>query len=506
MLQFPSREPRAPRGQHARRPMGNGRLARMRFTLGTVLVLLAAGAVIAGTISSPAATSAHSVGGSAHSEANFTDILTVNTSGVVEGTLNDHYIGLSFGTNELNTGQLDDVGNLTALLKNLGTSVMRFGGIVADQNFTGITPRALAGLERLTKASGWSVLYTENIGQFNAAKVAASAQAVSLALGSSLSAFACGNEPEYFYNDGVRPKDYSIGDYLSDAANCIEAIDAGAPNAPIEGPDTVTEPTWPAAYAASEAGMIKWFGIHFYPLPCGLNGETPAERATQLFSQSQINREVWWFNWAGADAKTAKASLWMTEVNTACNGGDPGLSNTFASALWVVDYLLMGAEHGVSGMNVQGGLGTCEGYQGYSPLCEIRTNEYKAEPIYYGMLFTHLLGTGKLLPVTVAGGTAGDIAAFALRPSTGGLHVIIENFSRQQAVIGLSVPGTYSNASVLHLTAPSLLATSGVNIQGATVGANGVLLPGKPDLVQCSTAGCPITIAPYSAALVNLPK
>jgi hypothetical protein len=354
------------------------------------------------------------------------------------------------------------------------------------------------------------VLYTENIGQFNSAKVAADAGAVTKALGNNLAAFACGNEPEFFYNDGVKPKNYSVGDYLSDAANCIEAIHAGAPNAPIEGPDTVTEPTWPAAYAINEAGMIKWFGIHFYPLPCGLNGETPTERSTQLFSQSQVNRETWWFDWAKADADAAGASLWMTEVNTACGGGDPGLSNTFASALWIVDYLLMGAEHGVSGMNVQGGLGDCQGYDRYSPLCEVSTNEYAAEPIYYGMLFTHLLGTGQLIPVKVSGGTSGDIAAFAVKSSTGGINVMIENFSQHQAVIKLSTPGAFSsttsNASVLHLTAPSLLATSGISIQGAQVGANGRIQPDKADLVQCSAGACPISVAPYSAALINLPK
>jgi hypothetical protein len=468
------------------------------------LALAAVVAVITGALSSPSPMGT----AGALREAKYTGSVTVDTSGAVEGTLEDNYIGLSFGTNELNTAQLDNVGNLTTVLRNLGTGVIRFGGIVADENFTGITSKALAGLARLTKASGWSVLYTENIGQFNASNVAASAEAVSEALGSGLAAFACGNEPEFFYNDGVRPKSYSVGDYLGDTANCIEAIDAGAPNAPIEGPDTVTEPTWPAAYASTEAGMIKYFGAHFYPLPCGLDGETPAERATQLFSQSQIAREIWWFDWAKKDADTAKADLWMDEVNTACGGGDPGLSDTFASALWIVDYLLIGAERGASGMDIEGGLGSCKEYQvSYSPLCEVSTNEYVALPIYYGMLFTHLLGTGSLLPVTVSGGTsAGDVAAFALRSSTGNINVIIENFSKTQAVIKLSVPGISSNASVLHLTAPSLLATSGVNIQGATVSANGVLQPGKANLVQCSAGECPITVAPDSAELINLSK
>lgn len=469
-----------------------------RLTLSTVAALASTVAVLVGTISCSTATDPQPA-------THWTTTITADISGPAVGVLNSHYIGLSFGSNEINSGKLDNVGNLPKLLRNLGSSVMRFGGIEADVSFKGSTRHALAALARLTKASGWSVFYTENIGELNVADISADARAVRNALGSNLSAFACGNEPDLFHFDGLRPSTYSVGDYLSDAANCIAAIHAGAPNALIEGPETVSEPSWPAAYAVSEAGIVNWFGIHFYALPCGLQGKTPAQRAVQLFSQASTAREVWWFKWAAADAKTAHASLWMTEVNTACNGGDPGLSDTYASALWIIDYLLLGAEHGVSGMNVQGGLTACRGYQGYSPLCEVGANKYAAEPIYYGMLFTHLLGTGNLVPVTVSSRTsARDIAAFALKPSTGGLRVIIENFGQHQTSVGLSASTLPADATVLHLTAPSLLATSGIKIQGATVNANGALKPGSPDHVQCSTDGCPITIAPHSAVLVSL--
>jgi hypothetical protein len=399
---------------------------------------------------------------------------------------------------------LDDVGNLPQLMNNLGTSVLRFGGIVADEKFPGITPAGLAALTRLTKATGWSAFYTMNIGQFNASAVSAQAAEVSQALGPNLAGIACGNEPEFLAEVGVRPANYTIGDYLSDAANCIAAVDDGLPNAPIEGPDTISYPDWPASYAANEKGLIKQFGIHFYALPCGLKGESPAQRGAELLAPSETSREDSWFNWASADAKTAGAQLWMTEVNTACGGGDPGLSNSFASALWVVDYLLTGAEHGVSGMNVQGSLTTCKGYVLYSPLCEVSANEYAAQPIYYGMLFTHLLGTGQLLPVTVSNG---NLVAFALKTATGGLHVMIENLGTRPEVAGVNAPGSGpSSATVLHLTAPSVLATSGVTIQGATVGADGKLASTTPDTVACSGEVCPVQVAPDSAVLVDLSK
>jgi hypothetical protein len=57
---------------------------------------------------------------------------------------------------------------------------------------------------------------------------------------------------------------------------------------------------------------------------------------------------------------------------------------------------------------------------------------------------------------------------------------------------------------VLHLTGPSLLATSGVQIQGASVGANGTIAPGAPGTISCSRSGCSLTVNPYSAVLITL--
>jgi hypothetical protein len=210
------------------------------------------------------------------------------------------------------------------------------------------------------------------------------------------------------------------------------------------------------------------------------------------------------FKHEAADAKIADAQLRMTETNTACGGGARGLSDSYAAALWVIDYLLTGAEHDVRGMNFHGGLdNSC---QGYTPLCQAGAREYTAQPIYYGMLFTHLLGPGRLLPTTVSmSSRAGNVAAFALTPEAGSdLRLMVENLSQYQTDVNLRVSGHPGTATVLHLTASSLLATSGVEIQSATVAANGSFTPGTPDTIQCSSQSCPITIAPYTAVIVTV--
>ena len=433
----------------------------------------------------------------------FAATVTVHASAAVVGRTNNQYIGLSFESGTLNSGKFDAVGDLPQMLRNLGRSVMRFGGNSVDTSFTQITPRALAGLVRLAKATGWTVLYSENLGRYNARAATRSAHKASAALGSHLAAFACGNEPDLFPNVGLRSSSYSESDYLAQAARCLAAVRVGAPNAPIEGPDTAGT-GWLRGYAATEAGRLRWLGQHYYPMGCGLGGMTPAAFAAAMLSPGQTAKEAAFFSAAARMAAAAHAALRMSETNTACGGGAVGVSDAYASALWVVDYLLTGVEYGVAGFNFHGGLSThC---QGYTPLCQVGANEYAAQPIYYGMLFTHLLGSGKLQPVTVTTpGPSDHVTAFALKPLTGGgLRMIAENLTGAAAKATLRLGGTPSSATVLRLTGPSLLATSGVRIQGAAVAADGSFTPGAPNTVKCSSGSCLVTLAPYSAVLVTV--
>jgi hypothetical protein len=429
----------------------------------------------------------------------------VAASARAAGVIGDQFIGLSFESGTLNSGRFNSNGDLPRLLSNLGNGIMRFGGNTVDTGYAGITPAALAGLMSLADAAGWSVLYSEDLGHYNGAQVAADARAVSAALGSRLLAIGCGNEPDEYSANGLRPPHYLVTTYLAQVGACYHAIRTGAPGIPLEGPDTGFESlrSFFAGYLGRAAHTASWAGLHFYTLGCATPVTDPAAWAGTLLSPGLADAEAAKLDIASARSAAAHIPLLLTEANSACHGGIPGLSDSFAAALWVIDFLLTGAEHGVHGMEFHGGLDTS--CRGYTVLCRVAADTYSAQPIYYGLLFTRLLGNGTLRAVTVStSGRSANLAAFAIQPSGGGLRLMLENLSSARAVVTVSAAGHLGAATVVRLAARSLLATSGVTIQGQSVGADGTFTLAKPDVVHCSFTGCKVYLPGYSAALLTV--
>lgn len=486
----------ADRGQGVGPPPARRRNKIARFTLIWIGAVAIAVAVIV-------ALAAVADGAGGATPIRISSTVTVDLGGGNSGNLSARYLGLSFESGSaVNSGSFDDVGNLPRLLENLGSGILRFGGNSVDLKYTGASPAALAGLVRLVRATGWHVIYSVNLGHFNAGPVSRDARAVAGALGGYLTSIACGNEPDDYAghgmsgHSGLRSSAYTETDYLKEARACIRAVRKGAPAAPISGPDT-GHVSWLPRYAAVEKGTISLLAVHYYPLSACHGPGT----ATALLSRSTAAAEASVVSVAAAAAHRAGVSLRMSETNSAACGGIPGVSNTYASALWAVDYLVTGAEHGVTGMNFHGSL--AHACNGYTPLCQVAPHQYAAQPVYYGLLFTHLLGTGNLLPVSIH--PAANIVAHAMTAPDGRIRVVIENLSGAATGISLRAGSASGTATALHLTGPSLTATSGVRIQGAQVQPDGTFTPNAPSHLACHSGSCRVEVGAYSAVIVALP-
>jgi hypothetical protein len=387
-------------------------------------------------------------------------------------------------------------------MRNLGTGVIRFGGNSVDRHYPGATAAALAGLARLARATGWSVLYSEDLAQYDAAAVSRDVSHVRAALGGYLAGLDCGNEPDLYQRIGDRPASYTASRYIAQDASCLREEATAAPGVALAGPDTAGT-SWLFAYGGQRDIRVQWVNQHYYPIGCAIQADmTDARLVSYLLSPEQVAREAVVFAATRDAAAAQSARPRISETDSASCDSAPGIANTYASALWAIAYMLTGAEDGMYGMNFHTGLNIkCASY---SPLCGTPVRyQYAPQAEYYGLLFTHLLGEGHLLPVRVESGL--NVTAFALRPFTGGgPHLMVENLSATPTTAALQVGGHPRSATVLHLTAPSPLATSGIRIQGAQVGADGSFTPGAPSTIGCAEGACSVPIAPYTAVIVKV--
>ena len=150
--------------------------------------------------------------------------------------------------------------------------------------------------------------------------------------------------------------------------------------------------------------------------------------------------------------------------------GSPGVSNTFASALWALQTLFESIRVGVAGVNIH------TRTEGVNSLfsAQIVNGCWTAvvKPEYYGlMMFAHAVPPGaRLLPTT---GTTGDarVHLWAIRLPHGGTRVVFINEDPRRAdVITVRIPGRNGATSLQRLRAPSLNAAAGVTLGGRGFG------------------------------------
>jgi hypothetical protein len=418
------------------------------------------------------------------------------------------FLGLSFEASVLGSGRFDPArSNLAALLRDLGTGRLRFGGNsvdrvaawTADGNsplpswaHSRVDPQALARLGALATATGWKVDLGLTLGHPDPAHAADEVAAAARLIGSGLGTVQVGNEPDVLA--GLRPG-YGEAGFRSDVVAYRAAIVAAAPGVALSGPGTA-EPAALARYAAAEGAGLAFVTQHFYPFTrCG--GARPT--VGQLLSATTLDAEARLAATAVAAGRALGVGVRIDETNSASCGGQDGVSNTLASALWIVEYLVTAAQHGVAGFGIQGGLAAC---RGYTPLCAPGVSgaaagtapgidatadaslgaaapaagPLAAQPDFYGLLLVHELEGGRWLPLATTPAGPGWAAALAM--PDGAVRVVIVNPSPDVAAeVTIRTPGLAGRASVQRLTGPTLAATRGVELGGAAVGTDGVWRP-----------------------------
>jgi hypothetical protein len=460
--------------------------------------------------------------------------LTVDRAHPGRGLPSD-YLGLSFEASVLDSPLLDPAtSNLPQLLLDLGGGRIRFGGNSLDRvtawspdagrplppwAHARVTPDDLGRLGRLAAVTGWPVDLGLTLGHFDAAAAAGEAAAARRLIGSGLGTVDIGNEPDLF------SASYTYAYYRSQVERYRAAISAAAPRTELAGPDTAGS-GWLAAFGRDERGGLAFLSQHFYPLTrCGGNRPTIAD----LTSSATVRREQHATGVAVAAAHRQGLPLRLDETNSASCGGQDDVSNTFASALWMADYLLMAAQQGVDGVNIHGGLAAC---RGYTPLClpgargPVAGTEPDVDPIadlslgaaavgpsgkarltaqpdFYGLLLVRQLEGGRWVPVT--SNRTSPLEPFAVRMPDGSIRLVLDNPDPHRAMTALvRVDEHLASGAVLRLTGPSLGATSQVTLGGSEVTDAGSWQPRTVERLSVTDPFVRVDVPAASAALVTL--
>ena len=359
-----------------------------------------------------------------------------------------------------------------------------------------ISPKAIDNLGGFLEATSWRLIYGVNFGNSTPERAAVEAAYVAARLWKYLEFFQIGNEPDFYKdaNNGTRPPGWDFSDYGVEWMRFAEAIRAKVPDARFGGPDVGASSDWIARFGEQvapklEKGLVALTG-HYYAE--GPPNDPKVTIARLLGGDARIPEQM---KEIEAVAEAHSLVYRMTEGNSCYRGGKPGMSNAFASALWVADYMLLLASLGCAGVNLHGGDsrfltaglgGHTPGLEAatqpqampsgfYTPIASEKGGTVHAMPIFYGMMLANAFAGSTMVHSDFQRNANATAYAAVTRD---GYRVAIFNQDTIRT-IELSIRGfrRVNKATVWRLHGSALDATEGVTLSGAAIGARAVWSP-----------------------------
>ncbi|HEY1660116.1 MAG TPA: hypothetical protein VGG14_17325 [Candidatus Sulfotelmatobacter sp.] len=355
------------------------------------------------------------------------------------------------------------------------------------------TPQAIRNLRDFIDASGWKLIYGLNMGTGTIEEAAAEAAYVMDVIGPKLIAFQLCNEPDLFYRNGIRKSDYEFPQFAVEWQRFYDAIRARVPNAPFAGPDTAFNTSWLVPFARKFKNEVTFLSQHYYAEGPPTDPSMTIEKL--LRPNPKLQEE---FEGMKKTAQETGLPFRLAETNSCYSAGKPGVSDTFASALWGADLMYQLATQGGAGINFHSG-----GYGWYTPIAGTPAHGFLARPLYYGMLLFAEAGAGQLIEAQLDGlELAPLLTAYGLRGSVGNIKAAIFNKNLDRTVqLTINAHGKY--ASVLRLYSPRIDDTTDVTLGGATVGSNGNWSPLQEEKILAQNGSVVFGMPTASAALLT---
>jgi hypothetical protein len=407
------------------------------------------------------------------------------------GPIPDDFMGLGFEISSVAVPGLLSAKNhsYVRLVRNLGEKgVIRIGGNTSDfsrydaqgtpvsaPKATVVTEANLRELKTFVDALGWKLIWGLNLGDDKLDNAVAEARAVANIMGDRLLALEVGNEPDLFGRAGHRPADYNYDAWLRDYRRYKAAVRTVLPQAPFAGPDLAGAADWMEQFARDEHDITLLTAHHY------ITGQaSPAATIdTMLANNTKYDSVLARFQ---AAAKAAGKPWRMCETASFSGGGREGVSDTFAAALWALDYLFVLAEHGCAGVNMETGVNHIGWISHYTPISDDLKGNYGAAPEYYGLLAFAQMPKGELMGVDCQAGGI-NLTAHAVRRGKETCLALINKDLNQGADVTITAGGMVRKVRSMRLSAgaPKAVGTdrakltdaSGIRLADAYIGYDG---------------------------------
>jgi Glycosyl hydrolase family 79 C-terminal beta domain len=398
------------------------------------------------------------------------------------------------------------------LVRTLGPrGVIRIGGNTADYaNYakdaapvssargTVVNNAVLEDLGGFLQATGWKLIWALDLGKGTEADAVAEARIISSIAGERLLAFEIGNEPDLFARAKHRKPEYGYDDWLAEYRRYKAALRKEYPRIPFAGPDAAVTTDWVTRFAADEGKDSVLLTHHYYR-----EGQNPSSSIEKLLGvdpklQPQLSA-------LRAASQACGVPYRICEVNSFSGGGRPGVSDTMAGALWVLDYMFTLAANGCAGVNMETGVNHLDFISSYSPIGDDEHGHHSATPEYYGMLAFSLSGKGQLLAVE-SNANSPEIKAYATQPDKGSITLTLINKGGAAPIMALNF-GEHTKAkeaSVTRLSGPAIDAKTGITLGGVEVTPDGTWKAVNTEMLRVKSGQLTISLPAYSAAVVHL--
>jgi hypothetical protein len=415
---------------------------------------------------------------------------------------------------------------LIQLFHTLGIKSLRIGGNTSDRDARRLPETAdLDSLFQFAQAAGVKVIYCLRLHNGDAELDAQTVKYILSKYAAQMDSFSIGQEPSAYPVEktdtraatermGAGNEKNKYGTYAADWKKFADIISAENPGVKFCGPSVHNNGKWATDFMADfgKSNHVVLVTEHLYPGGAGGKVPTPQIGIDRMLAgeNSEMTngfpRAYHKLHDSFVPAAAAAGLPYrLEEVNNYFNGGATNVSNTYASALWGLDFMWWWAEHGAAGLNFHTGDRVAAGNalhpSKYTAFFST-TNGYDIRPLGYGLKAFDLGSHGKFLPVKMTNPDGLNLSVHAVLGGDRNIYLTVINKEHGDNAreAKISLPKS-SSGEILFLSAPNgdVAVTS-----GETLGDAQIQRDGSWDGQWEKTGSSGVTIPPASAAIFKL--